>query len=309
MGKVTVMGSFIYDVTAYVPRYPVDGETVLGYEIKTGPGGKGANQATSAAKCGAETTMIVKTGKDDFANALHENFRKVGISEKYVYESETEGTGAAVILVHRERGENRIAIGLGANATMSVEEVARAEEEIAQSDILLTQFETNAAAIQEFVRLGHKYNKPIMMNPAPFCEMPENIFEGVDYLTPNETEAAYFSGMDKVETTDDARKAAQILMGRGAKSVLITLGGKGAFYYDGKVEYIVAPPEAKVVDTTGAGDAFNGAFATAISEGKDILTAIKFANCVATISVTRQGTSSSLPTREEADALFEKAYL
>ena len=115
--------------------------------------------------------------------------------------------------------------------------------------------------------------------------------------------------MDKVETTDDARKAAQILMGRGAKSVLITLGGKGAFYYDGKVEYIVAPPEAKVVDTTGAGDAFNGAFATAISEGKDILTAIKFANCVATISVTRQGTSSSLPTREEADALFEKAYL
>ena len=304
MGKVTVMGSFIYDVTAYVPRYPVDGETVLGYEIKTGPGGKGANQATSAAKCGAETTMIVKTGKDDFANALHENFRKVGISEKYVYESETEGTGAAVILVHRERGENRIAIGLGANATMS-----RAEEEIAQSDILLTQFETNAAAIQEFVRLGRKYNKPIMMNPAPFCEMPENIFEGVDYLTPNETEAAYFSGMDKVETTDDARKAAQILMGRGAKSVLITLGGKGAFYYDGKVEYIVAPPEAKVVDTTGAGDAFNGAFATAISEGKDILTAIKFANCVATISVTRQGTSSSLPTREEADALFEKAYL
>ena len=309
MGKVTVMGSFIYDVTAYVPRYPVDGETVLGYEIKTGPGGKGANQATSAAKCGAETTMIVKTGKDDFANALHENFRKVGISEKYVYESETEGTGAAVILVHRERGENRIAIGLGANATMSVEEVARAEEEIAQSDILLTQFETNAAAIQEFGRLGRKYNKPIMMNPAPFCEMPENIFEGVDYLTPNETEAAYFSGMDKVETTDDARKAAQILMGRGAKSVLITLGGKGAFYYDGKVEYIVAPPEAKVVDTTGAGDAFNGAFATAISEGKDILTAIKFANCVATISVTRQGTSSSLPTREEADALFEKAYL
>ena len=193
MGKVTVMGSFIYDVTAYVPRYPVDGETVLGYEIKTGPGGKGANQATSAAKCGAETTMIVKTGKDDFANALHENFRKVGISEKYVYESETEGTGAAVILVHRERGENRIAIGLGANATMSVEEVARAEEEIAQSDILLTQFETNAAAIQEFVRLGRKYNKPIMMNPAPFCEMPENIFEGVDYLGTPEALDEFFT--------------------------------------------------------------------------------------------------------------------
>ena len=104
--------------------------------------------------------------------------------------------------------------------------------------------------------------------------MPENIFEGVDYLTPNETEAAYFSGLDKVETTDDARKAAQILMGRGAKSVLITLGGQGAFYYDGKVEYTVAPPEAKVVDKPGAGDAFHGAFATALSEGKDSLTAI-----------------------------------
>lgn len=111
-----------------------------------------------------------------------------------------------MILVHRERGENRIAIGLGANGTMSVEEVARAEEEIAKSDILLTQFETNAAAIQEFVRLGRKYNKTIMMNPAPFCEMPENIFEGVDYLTPNETEAAYFSGLDKGR---DNRRCAQ----------------------------------------------------------------------------------------------------
>lgn len=310
MGKITVMGSFVYDVTGYVPWYPVDGETVLAHEIKTGPGGKGANQATAAAKSGAaDTTMIVKVGNDDFANAMHENFRKVGISEKYVYVSDTARTGASMILVHQERGENRIAVGLGANATMTTEEVARAEEEIAQSDVLLTQFETNAAAIQEFVRLGRKYNKTIIMNPAPFGDMPENIFEGVDYLTPNETEAAYFSGLEKVETTEDAREASKILIGRGAKSVIITLGSKGAFYYDGKTEYMVAPPKVKAVDTTGAGDAFNGGFAAALADGKDVLSALKFASCVAAISVTRQGTSSSLPTREEVDELFKKAYL
>lgn len=309
MGKVTVMGSFIYDIAAWVPHFPVDGETVIGYDCKTGPGGKGSNQATAAAKCGAQVTMITKVGKDDFAKAMFEHYKKVGISDKYVFETDKAGTGAAPIIIHKERGENRIAVILGANALLTKEEVASAEEEIAKSDVLLTQFETNVNAVREFIRLGKKYNKTIIINPAPINkEMTDDLYDGIDYVTPNETEAAGIAGMKSVDSIDDARAAAKAIIAKGAKNVLITLGGNGSFFYNEKVEYHVLPPKVKAVDTTGAGDAFNGAFACAKSDGLSDLDAIKFASCTGAISVTRQGTSPAMPTRDEVLAFVKEAY-
>ena len=308
MGKVVVAGSFIYDIAAYVPHAPVAGETVMGYECKTGPGGKGSNQAVAAAKAGAEVTMITKVGKDDFAKAMFDFYKANGMSTKFVYESDEAGTGAAPIIID-ESGQNRIAVILGANALLTAQEVAAAEEEIAQADVLVTQFETNNEVVSEFVRLGKKYGKTIIVNPAPINKtISDEIYQGVDYVTPNETEAAALAGMDVVETIDDAREAAKRIMKLGAKAVLITLGSNGSFLYNGTDEYHVMPIKVKAIDTTGAGDAFNGGFACAKANGLGDLEALQFATCVAGISVTRQGTSPAMPSREEVLECLEKNF-
>ncbi len=308
MGKVVVTGSFIYDVAAYVKKAPVAGETVIGTECKTGPGGKGSNQAVAAAKAGAEVTMITKVGRDDFAKALFDCYNSYGMSTKYVYQTEEMSTGVCSIFIE-ESGQNRIAVILGANISLTAEEVAAAEEEIAQCDVLLTQFETNNEAVTEFVRLGKKHGKTIIVNPAPVNKtISEEIYQGVDYVTPNETEAAALAGMEVVATVDDAREAAKRILKLGAKAVLITLGSNGSFLYNGKEEFHVMPIKVKAVDTTGAGDAFNGGFACAKSYGLSDKEAMQFATCVAGISVTRQGATPAMPTREEVLECLEKNF-
>jgi len=308
MGKVTVMGSFIQDIATYTPEFPVDGQTIVGYELKMGPGGKGSNQATAAAKFNVETVMITKLGKDAFALNAHNHYKNVGINEKYVYETDECSTGAAPIIIHKERGENRIVVILGANAKLTKEEIDKAEEDIKTSDVLLTQYETNTEVILEFIKLGKKYGKTIIVNPAPMMDMPKEVYEGIDYVTPNETEAAALAGVGPIETLEDAKKAAEIIIAKGCKAVLMTLGSNGSYLYDGKKEIHIKPIKVKAVDTTGAGDTFNGAFAAAKSEGMDDETAIKYATCMAGISVTRQGSSTSIPTREEVDECFKKNF-
>ena len=308
MGKVVVAGSFIYDIAAYVPHAPVAGETVMGYECKTGPGGKGSNQAVAAAKAGADVTMITKVGKDDFAKAMFDFYNANGMSTKYIYETDEAGTGAAPIIID-ETGQNRIAVILGANALLTAAEVAAAEEEIAACDVIITQFETCNEAVTEFIRLGKKHGKMIIVNPAPINKtISEEIYKGVDYVTPNETEAAALADMDVVETIDDAREAAKRIIKLGAKAVLITLGSNGSFLYNGKEEFHVMPIKVKAVDTTGAGDAFNGGFACAKSYGLSDLEAMQFATCVAGLSVTRQGTSPAMPSRDEVLACLEENF-
>lgn len=300
MGKVVVMGSYIYDISATMPHFPVPGETVMGYSCKTGPGGKGSNQAVAAHQAGADVTMITKMGKDDFAAAMKTLYNRIGMSTKYCYETDEAETGAAPILVEKESGQNSICVVLGANALLTPEEVAAAEEEIKSADVLLTQFETNKPAVEEFLRLGRKYGKTIIINPAPVNpEMTDDLYEGVDYVTPNETEAAALAGMPVVDTLDDAREAARRIMKKGAKAVLLTLGSKGSFLYNGETEHHVMPIKVKAVDTTGAGDAFNGGFACAKSFGLDNLKAMQFATCVAGLEVTKPGTSPAMPLRED----------
>lgn len=308
MGKVTVMGSFIQDIATYTPEFPVDGQTIVGYELKMGPGGKGSNQATAAAKFNAETIMITKLGRDAFATNCLDHYKNVGISDKYVYYSETASTGAAPIIIHKERGENRIVVILGANAELTVDEIRNAEEDIKTSDVLLTQYETNTEAVLEFLALGKKHGKKLIVNPAPMMDMPAEVYKDIDYVTPNETEAAVLAGVGPIETLDDAREAAKIIIAKGCKAVLMTLGSQGSFFYNGEKEINIKPLKVKAVDTTGAGDTFNGAFAAALAEGFDDETAIKYATCMAGISVTRQGSAPSIPTREEVDECFKANF-
>jgi len=306
--KVVVVGSFIVDITGFAPRFPKDGETVIGSAIKFGPGGKGSNQATAASRAGAEVVMITKKGTDVLSDIAHKHYWAEQMTEKFVYETEEADTGSAFIEVNETTGENRIIVVKGANELLTEEEVMAAEEEIAASNAVLTQLETNDTAAETLIRLAKKHGKITVFNPAPFQPVKEGLFRDVDYFTPNETEAEFFSGIT-VETEEDAEKAAKKMIKElGVRSVIITLGKRGAFYTDGTTSMLVPPPTVKAMDTTGAGDAFNGGLTVALSEGKDIETAIKFANVTAAISVTRRGTSPAMPYRDEIDELVESFY-
>jgi ribokinase len=305
--KVVVAGSFIVDITGFAPRFPKDGETVIGSAIKFGPGGKGSNQATAASRAGAEVIMITKIGGDVLSNIAHEHYSAEGMSEKFIYKTDRADTGSAFIEVNEVTGENRIIVVKGANELLTASEVDAAEAQIASCDAVLTQLETSDEAVLRLMELAKKYNKPVVLNPAPFQPIPLEIFKGVDYITPNETEAEFYSGV-KVENVGDAERAAEKLMELGVKNVIVTLGKKGAFYTNGTTKMLVPTTDLKAVDTTGAGDAFNGGFTVALSEGMDIERALKFANCTASIEVTRRGTSPAMPYRHEIDALMKSYY-
>ncbi len=305
--KIVVVGSFIVDITGFAPRFPADGETILGSSLKMGPGGKGSNQATAASRAGGQVIMITKVGTDVLGAIAHDHYKNEGMTEQFVTVTDRADTGSAFIEVNETTGENRIIVIKGANELITAEEVYAAEEEIASADAVLTQLESSMESVVALKELAKKHNKPFIINPAPMQEVPEGFFDGVDYFTPNETEAEFFSGV-KVTDRESAEQAAQKLLRLGVKNVVITLGKKGVFWTDGKDAALVPTTDLKPVDTTGAGDAFNGGLTVAVSEKRPIIDALKFANCVASISVTRRGTSPAMPTREEVDALYDRFY-
>ena len=307
MGKIVGPGSLIVDLTGYAPRLPIGGETVMGNRIKFGPGGKGSNQMTAAARAGAEVKIIGCWGKDTLSSVLKEHYEREGMSIKYIRVSETQDTGAALIEVDEISGQNRIIIVTGASGEVGAEDVAAAEEEFAACDAVLCQFETSIESVIETKRLAKKYGKPIILNPAPFIKVPDEIYDGTDYLTPNETEAEYITGV-KIENPEDARVAAEALLRMGVRKAVLTLGKRGAYFYDGEAEIYLPCLPLKAVDTTGAGDAFSGGLAAAISEGMDDITAMKFASCTSNLAVTKAGSSPAMPHRAEIEALMKKAY-
>lgn len=306
MSKIMVVGSLIVDIAAYTPHFPVKGETTLGKRLQFGPGGKGNNQATAAARVGGEVYMISKTGKDFLQGIMTEHYKNEGMTTQYIYVDEESGTGSAIIEID-DTGANRIVVIKGANEKLTAAEVDKAESDFETSDILIMQLEASMESILEGKKLAIKYGKPIILNPAPFQSIPTGLFADIDYLTPNETEAEFFTGIP-VATEDDAAKAAEKLHEMGVKNVVITLGKRGVFFSDGKKKLLVPTTDLKPVDTTGAGDAFNGGLAVAIAEGMEMETALKFANCVASISVTRNGSAPSMPNRKEAEELLERYY-
>ena len=301
--KIVVVGSFNADITALTPKFPVGGETIMGKSISFGAGGKGTNQAVSAAKNGAEVVMVSKIGTDVLSDIARKTYSEAGIDSAYVVTTDKAPTGSAVIEVSEESGENKIIVLPGANALLSAADVASAREKIAECDIVLTQLETSHESVETALRLAKEYGKTSVLNPAPYADIPESWFDLTDYFIPNETETEYFTGV-KVLDEKSAKKAAVVLLSKGVKNVIITMGKKGAFFCNGKESFTVPSTGNKAVDTTGAGDCFCGAFCTALAEGKSVKDSILFANCAAGISVTRMGASSSMPTREETDFVF-----
>lgn len=307
MAKIVGPGSVLADITGFAPHLPVAGETVKGTTVRFGPGGKGNNQMTAAHRAGSEVKIISRRGNDMLGRIVQEHYATEGMSEEYIVVSAEDETASAFIEVDERDAQNRIIVILGANEKVTRENVYAAEKDFADCDVVLTQFETTLDAVIAAKELAHKYHKPFILNPAPYSNVPKEIFQGVDYVTPNETEAEQFTGM-KVETLEECKLAAKRFLEMGVKNVIITLGVRGSFFTDGRQETFVPAIKVNAVDTTGAGDAFNGGFATAIAEGRSIETALQFATCTAAISVTRYGSSLSMPKREEILALLKQEF-
>ena len=307
MGKIISPGSLIVDLTCYAPRLPSAGETVVGTQFKLGPGGKGSNQMTAASRAGATVRMIGSWGKETLSAVLKEHYAREGMSTEFIRVSEKEATGVALIEVDEKNAQNRIIIAPGANAEVGYDEVMAAESAFASSDVALCQFETSLSAVEATAALAKKYRIPVILNPAPYVEAPDSLLDGIDYLTPNETETEAMTGV-AVSSREDARRAAGILLEKGVRKVILTLGDRGSYYFDGEKEIVLPALPVKAADTTGAGDAFSGGLAAALSDGFDDGTALRFAACTASLSVTRKGSSASMPFRPEIAALMRSAY-
>ena len=307
MAKIIGPGSLNVDVTGYAPHLPVAGETTKGTTLCFGPGGKGNNQMTAAHRAGSEVKIIGCRGDDVLGQILKQHYQTEGMCEQYVTVSSEWETGSALIEIDEETAQNRIIVILGANSAISRESVLAAEADFSDCDAVLTQFETTVDAVLAAKELARKYHKPFILNPAPYVNVPTSLFDGVDYITPNETEAEQFTGI-QVDSHEDCRRAAAKFLEMGVKNVIITLGVRGVYFTDGTREIAIPAVNVKAVETTGAGDAFNGGLATALAEGADIEAALKVATCTSAISVTRLGSSAAMPYRAEIDALLQKEF-
>ena len=301
--KITVIGSYNTDLTVTSPHLPQNGESIIGTALEYNPGGKGSNQAVAAHKAGAEVTLLAKLGRDSLADVGLDLYDKIGLDTRHLAYDDVNNTGTALIEVDGQSGENRIIVIPGSNMNITADDVDTVSENIKASDILLLQLEINADAIKYAVKIAKENGTSVVLNPAPFSDLVFDLIKDVDYITPNETEASFITGI-KVEGVKDAPAAADKMLEMGAKNVIITLGSHGSYYKGEQGEIILPTREVKRVDTTGAGDAYNGAFCCALAEGKSVRDAMRFADAFASVSVTRKGAASSMPTRKEAEAFM-----
>lgn len=302
--KITVFGSFVVDLMGRCPHLPVPGETVKGSLFKMGPGGKGFNQAVAAHKAGADVTMVTKVGNDTFADLAIGTMKRLGMDTKRVFCSEQAETGTALIIVDENTSQNEIAVILGACDTISDEEVESVSDLLDQSDYLLIQLETNISSVKKAVEMAYDKGVKIILNTAPVQPVSDSILSRVELITPNEVEASILSGIPVTEE-ESAGKAADYFLNKGVRNVLITMGSKGVYIATGKRSGLIPAYKVDAVDTTGAGDAFNGGLVAALAEGKDLWEAAKFANALAAISVQRIGTTPAMPERSEIDAFIK----
>ncbi len=308
--RITIVGSFMTDLMSRSPRLPSPGETVMGGPFKMGPGGKGTNQAVTAARLGAEVNIVASLGNDEFGNMAYDTLSKEGIGVGFVKQVDGVSTGAALIIVDDSGGENMIVVAPGSNSFLGVDDVERAREVIESSDCVVMQLEIPLPTVEYCAALAHGAGARVVLDPAPAPNKPlgDELLHFVDVLTPNENEASLISG---IEVTDlaSAEQAARSLVNRGCGTVIITMGSSGVLAFDGNEVLHVPAFNVKAVDTTGAGDAFNGALAVSLTEAKDLHEACVFASAVAGISVTRIGTSVAIPHREEVCEFLRGKHL
>ena len=297
---VTVVGSYNTDLVFRAPRLPAPGETVLGRGLRSGPGGKGANQAIAAARLGARVALLGTIGEDAFGDAALALFRREGIDTRWLQRSATEPTGAAAILLD-ETGQNAIVVAPGANAALTTARVQAAAPLLRGSRVVVAQLETPLEAVQEALAIARAAGVTTLLNPAPAQPLPAPLLSLADLLTPNESEAALLAGRP-VRDPAGAEAAARALQARGAATVIVTLGDQGALLVPpGAPALHVPAPAVPVVDSTGAGDAFSGALAAALAEGLALPAAVRLAVRAGAFSVGRAGAADSMPTRAELE--------
>lgn len=303
MGKVVILGVFVADAAYRAPRLPRMGETLLGSGFALGPGGKGSNQAVAAARMGAEVAFITRLGADAFAEMAAKTWADAGVTP-VVRTCPESHTGSAFIFLDEATGENAIIIAPGAAGTIAAADLNAEAARISGASIFMTQLEQPSAAAVRGLEIARAAGVATLLNPAPAQPLPTEVIGLCDYLTPNETEAAALTG-SSVEGLEGARAAADSLRAKGAGTVILTLGERGAlFHSEGISEMVPAVSAGPVVETTGAGDAFNGGFAAALAEGRPPMDAVRFGCAVAGLSVTRPGAAAAMPSRAEVDALL-----
>jgi ribokinase len=305
---VVVFGSINMDLVARTPRLPAAGETVVGHQFETIPGGKGANQAVAIARLGTATQMIGRVGNDGFGQTLITSLKRAGVGcDRLLIDSKTT-SGIAVIEVE-DSGENHIIIIPGANGQVDVSDVERLQPALSQAQLLLLQLEVPLSAVVAAAYAAHVADVRVILDPAPArSDLPAELYPWVDILTPNQVEASQLVGFD-VHNPEDAYRAATILRDRGVKTVIIKLGRAGVVWATAKtIEQFPAYP-VEVVDTVAAGDAFNGGLAAALDRGRSLPDAIMQASAVAALSVTKPGAQSSLPTQEELDQFLRQIMM
>ena len=305
MKPIVILGIFVADTAYRADRQPKMGETILGTSFVLGPGGKGSNQAVAAAMAGGRVHFITRLGADAFADIAQATWGKAGVTPEVTVDHDSY-TGAAYIFIENATGNNAIIVSPGAAGRVSVQDVEARANLIASASVFVTQLEQPIPAALRALQIARGAGVTTILNPAPAAPLDDAMLALCDYLTPNESEAEALTGLP-VTNVAQAEAAADALMARGVGAVIVTLGSNGALYRDRTrsvhVPVISAGP---VVETTGAGDAFNGGFAVALSEGCDVVDAIRFGCATAGISVTRPGTAPAMPARAEIDALLSR---
>ena len=296
MNDITVLGIFVADISFSGNKIPSTGETILGDSYNIGPGGKGCNQAIAISRLGGIVNFISKLGNDYYGKLSIDNLKKDNIDTSSIIISNKDKTGVAGIHVDRNTGKNAIIVVRGAPSSLTTKEIDI--NLIKQSKIFLTQLEIPMEVTLHCLKAAKEFGLINILNPAPACELSSDFFKLVDYFTPNESEAEFYTGV-KINDESDAKVSAQKLIDMGIKKVIITLGEKGLFYSDGKEEIYLKATADKAVDTTGAGDAFNGGFSFALLKGKKVKECLEIANKVAGLSTTKLGAGDSMPTLKD----------
>lgn len=301
--NILVLGSSNTDMIIKLKKIPKPGETVIGGKFSTAAGGKGANQAVAAARAGGNVTFIARVGSDVFGVTAVERFKNDGINVDYIIKDKAEPSGVALIFVD-ENGENSIAVASGANAALTPMDIESCEHIIKENKYLLMQLETPIDTIETAAKIAAENNVKVILNPAPAQKLSKDLLKNISIITPNETEAELLVGFP-ITNEEDAERAAKVLMEMGIEIVVITLGSRGAFVLSDAFNGLVPSFPVKAIDTTAAGDVFNGALAVSLSEGKQIKDAVVFANAAAAISVTEIGAQPSAPNLTDINNLLE----